>query len=457
MVSVSIQTLGCKLNQLESEAIAEAFKREGFRVLDGPVQDGADITVINTCTVTSKAEQKARRIIRKALKDNPQACVVVTGCYAQLDREIIRSMEQETAGPGREGRLFVVTGDAKARLLDLPGFLRDAPPPELGLLLDAWNTGALAAPGEAGDAFRFTVRDFSFHSRAFLKIQDGCDSACSYCRVSLARGSSVSLSADVALERLRALEEGGYGEAVLTGVNLNQYRWDGKDLGLLLDYLIAGTNRIRLRLSSLEPEGFSSLFQVLADKRIRPHFHLSVQSGSGAVLDRMRRPYNPGDVERAVHRLRKLQEDPFLACDIITGFPGETIDDFERTLDLCRRLDFAWIHAFPYSRRPGTEAWHFRESVPERETVRRVESLFCLARQNRAAYINRWQGRVVEAVVQGGSPRFCRGSVLTENYLRLALRLDGKSSPVAGSLVRCRIGEPFGAADTRFDAWGQLD
>jgi threonylcarbamoyladenosine tRNA methylthiotransferase MtaB len=291
------------------------------------------------------------------------------------------------------------------------------------------------------------VQDFSFHSRAFLKIQDGCDNACSYCRVSLARGPSVSLDAGTALERLKTLEERGYREAILTGVNLNQYRQGGKDLGLLLEYLIAGTDHIRLRLSSLEPGGFTgSLLKALEHTRIRPHFHLSVQSGSKAVLERMRRPYRPDEVEQAVRRLRELREDPFLACDIITGFPGETADDFEQTRALCRRLDFAWIHAFPYSRRPGTVAWDFRQTVPEREAVQRVEALLGLARQGRAAYIGRWQGRVVEAVVQGDG-------ALTENYLRIALPPD-EGKPAPGSLIRCRIDEPFGTADPQFDARG---
>jgi threonylcarbamoyladenosine tRNA methylthiotransferase MtaB len=160
----------------------------------------------------------------------------------------------------------------------------------------------------------------------------------------------------------------------------------------------------------------------------------------------MRRPYSPDDVEQAVRRLRELRDDPFLACDIITGFPGETADDFEQTLELCRRLDFAWIHAFPFSKRPGTEAWHFRQTVPEREAVARVEALLDLARQGRAAYIERWQGRVVEAVVQGDG-------ALTENYLKLALpQSEAQSTP--GSLIRCRIDGAFSPPDPHFDARG---
>jgi threonylcarbamoyladenosine tRNA methylthiotransferase MtaB len=294
------------------------------------------------------------------------------------------------------------------------------------------------------DPFRFNVKDFSFHSRPFLKIQDGCDHACSYCRVSLARGPSVSLDAETLLSRLAALEAAGHGEAVLTGVNLNQYRSKALDLPALLEYLLAHTHTIALRLSSLEPEGMTEPFlRVLAHRRIRPHFHLSVQSGSPLILEKMRRTYSPEAVETAVRRLRSLRDDPFFACDIITGFPGETPGEFAKTYELCRRIDFAWIHAFPYSKRPGTEAFSFKGPVPEREAVRRVEALISLARQGRAAYIRRWAGKTVEAIVEGSAANGSgRISALSENYLKLML--PGSPPVPPGTVLRCRI---QGAAD----------
>jgi threonylcarbamoyladenosine tRNA methylthiotransferase MtaB len=293
------------------------------------------------------------------------------------------------------------------------------------------------------------VKDFSFHSRPFLKIQDGCGHACSYCRVTIARGPSVSLDAETLLFRLRALEEAGHGEAVLTGVNLNQYRGtyrfqDALDLPALLEYLLANTRTIALRLSSLEPDCLNEPFlRALANKRIRPHFHLSVQSGSPLILERMRRTYGPEAVEAAVRRLRTLRDDPFLAADIIAGFPGETPAEFAKTCELCRRADFAWIHAFPYSRRPGTEAASFREAVPEREAVRRVAALTGLARRGRAAYIRRWTGKTVEAIVEGGAEGAAM-TALSENYLKLTL----PAPEAQGTVLRCRIQggpEPAGA------------
>jgi threonylcarbamoyladenosine tRNA methylthiotransferase MtaB len=467
--SLSLQTLGCKLNQLESEAVAGAFKQRGWNVLPGG--EGADLFVVNTCTVTSKAEQKARRIIRKILRDNPRACLIVTGCYAQMEGEALRAL----GGPAERGRLFVVPGGKKSALLDLPRFLGEGPgadPPDLPALIGAWAGGAAAPPGEAPSpslsppeggadgAFRFNAEDFSFHTRAFLKIQDGCDHACAYCRVSLARGPSVSLGAEAVLSRLKALEDRGFGEAVLTGVNINQYRDGPRDLGGLLEYLLGATGTIALRLSSVEPGGIAeestqSFLRTLAHPRIRPHFHLSVQSGSPAVLERMGRRYGPGDIEGWVSRLRDLREDPFLACDIITGFPGEAPADFEKTYELCRRVGFAWIHAFPYSRRPGTAAYHFPSPVSQGEAVSRAAALTRLARQGREAYVRRWRGKTVEAIVETGGEagRTCSAAV-SENYLKLlVLWTAGEAPPPPGRVLRCRIGDkPAAPPDCPYDA-----
>jgi threonylcarbamoyladenosine tRNA methylthiotransferase MtaB len=486
MPSAAIQTLGCKLNQLESESIVEAFSRAGFSIVPGPA---ADIVVINTCSVTSKSEQKARRIIRKALRDNPGACVIVTGCYAQLDAAAIAALE-EPDSPNLPRRLFVLPGDRKPLLLDLPRLLRSCGLPEspTALFLAPSPTPALppatplvalslslehflgpktpsAAPDSPPtalsptlDPFRFKAQDFSFHSRPFLKIQDGCDHACSYCAVTLARGQSRSLDSGTLLARLEELEAAGHGEAVLTGANLSQYRSDGMDLGGVLEYLLANTRTIALRLSSLEPDGLNEpLLRVLSNRRIRPHFHLSIQSGSPRILDRMRRSYAPAELEAAIRRLRELREDPFLACDIIAGFPGETPAEFAETYELCRRSNFAWIHAFPFSRRPGTEAWDFPDKVPERETVSRVEALMNLARQGRAAYIRAWAGKTVAAIVEAGETREFL-IALSENYLKLRIPLPpDRPPPAPGALIGCRIlGRPE-EADPRFDAFAELD
>ncbi|GHT77029.1 tRNA (N(6)-L-threonylcarbamoyladenosine(37)-C(2))-methylthiotransferase MtaB [Spirochaetia bacterium] len=489
MVSIAVQTLGCKLNQLESEAIAASFKQEGFRLV--PWGEAADLLVVNTCTVTSKAEQKARRIIRKALKENPAACVIVTGCYAQLDGEGIAALEGDS-GISSGRRLFVVSGDLKSALLDLPRYVTASGGNGASIVGIAGIAAALAQWQVDGrqqpDPFAFNMGDFSFHSRASLKIEDGCDHRCTYCRVSLARGSSVSLDAETALGRLRYLEERGYGEAVLTGVNINQYRSGGFDLGGLLDFLLRGTERIAIRLSSLEPEGITEGFlSALENPRVRPHFHLSIQSGSREVLARMGRWYTPEDIESAIRELRRRKGDPFLACDMITGFPGETAADFEETCALCERAGFAWIHAFPYSPRPGTAAFTFTGRVSEGEAVSRVDTLLALAQQGRAAYIRRWLGKTVEALdlrstASGGEVGTGVGpdgkafsgigavpgtvkytAAVSENYLKLLIPwpvgpptqgpISGGEPLKAGQVFRCRI-RALAETNSRFDAIG---
>ncbi|MDR2797221.1 MAG: tRNA (N(6)-L-threonylcarbamoyladenosine(37)-C(2))-methylthiotransferase MtaB [Treponema sp.] len=470
MVSVSLYTLGCKVNQLESEAIAHAFSVQGFRVLPwdrASEEPKADILVVNTCTVTSKAEQKARRVIRKALRDHPQAVLMVTGCYAQVAREALDALGRECGSDSLDAkRLVVVSGDTKSLLLDLPGFLAKTMPEEMALVsISQWLREKETSQTPVTERFRFIPGDFSLHSRASVKIQDGCDNHCSYCRVRLARGRSVSLEADQIRATLQALEAKGYAEAVLTGVNITQYRDTGilqegaLHLGALLRYLLAGTEYIRLRLSSLEPEGLTEdLFAVLGHPRIRPHIHLSLQSGSPRILEQMGRRYTPEDVEKGIRRLRVVKDDPFLGCDIITGFPGETEEAFEETYAFCERSGFAWIHAFPYSPRPGTAAYTYPGGVSERDAVLRVERLRALGRAGRQAYSRRWQGQEVEAILEASkesNPSFV--TAVSDNYLKLLVPFPNQEPPPWGSAIRCRIcklpdrGEEF----SRFDALGE--
>jgi len=464
MRSVSIYTLGCKLNQLESEALADSFIHCGFTLLPFNADSARavpDLIIINTCTVTSRSDQKARRVIRKSLTDSRESVVIATGCYAKLDGEKIAALDDDIhadfsadfSGDFSGGRRLFVTAD-KTRLLDLPAYLREtlkrenARAEDLGPLIAAWLETEAADGETPGAAFRFRPRQFSFHTRGFLKIQDGCNNHCTYCRIRLARGPGVSMPAAGVLAELQSLEEHGFWEAVLTGVNISQYHDDelsgSKGLGGLLNYLLGNTHSIGVRLSSLEPEIIDEdLCAVLAHGRIRPHFHLSVQSGSNSVLQRMGRVYTSATVERAVSLLRSVKRNPFLACDIITGFPGETTADFEQTRELCHNAGFAWIHAFPYSKRPGTAAFSLAQTVPEREAVRRVEQLTDMARRGRRVYVNSWMGAEVEALIEkgrAGQPGLCRG--LSANYLKLLLRCPQGDTPPPGVVVRCIITEP---------------
>lgn len=424
---LAVHTLGCKLNQLETESVLAAFREASWQIVSWG--EPADLYIINTCTVTSMAEQKARRLMRKVLRENSQAVVIATGCYAQLDPDAIRAIGLE----GYADRLVVLSGDAKSSLHRLPGYVDDelCSPADLPAIIAAW-----ARDPEDLERFSFAPSRFEYHSRGFLKIQDGCDNACSFCRVRLARGRSRSLAAPEVLSRLQALEAAGYHEAVLTGINLQSYNDSTAPGGLgfrlpdLLTWLLENTARIALRISSSEIDGFDESYaRAIASPRVRPHFHLSVQSGSDRILRLMRRRYTRKDVLDAIGLLRSVKGDPFIACDIITGFPGESDEDFDETRSLCEEAGFAWIHAFPYSSRPGTEAAGMSPRIPERVAVERVHTLVALAQKGRADYARRMIGQRIHAIVEtsrdgaigeGGLPLV---TALSENYLRCALSI----------------------------------
>jgi len=449
----SIYTLGCKLNQLESEAITDSFRKAGFRLVPwDSCSKNPRIIIVNTCTVTSKADQKARRMIRKLLNENPESCVIVTGCYAQLDTEEIMSLEDQTDYAERDAgrRLFVIgegegtalaaaAAAAKSTLLELPQYLLGVTSSEpLPCLLESWIQNIALTAGN-DSFFDYKPEDFSFHSRAYLKIQDGCDNNCAYCRVRLARGPSVSLNHEAVLDRLRAFEAKGCAEIFITGVNITQYWDNGIDLAGLLELLLEGTSAIALRLSSLEPECIDMrLASTLGHPRIRPHFHISAQSGSDAILKRMRRAYNLRTLENAITLLRSVKDNPFLACDIIAGFPGETGAEFAKTLAFCEETRFAWIHAFPYSKRPGTAAFSFTDPVRDLDKTKRVQALGELALRGKREYAKAWLGKELSAVVEkhnsGPAQKQCRA--VSENYLKLLINCNGELPP-PGSSIRC--------------------
>jgi threonylcarbamoyladenosine tRNA methylthiotransferase MtaB len=493
LIPVSFYTLGCKLNQLETEAVSSSFAGAAFTVVpwNSAGQNIAPLCVINTCTVTSKAEQKARRVVRQCL--NAGAVVLVTGCYAQLDAGEIQAIGQEHKETS--GALFVLPGKKKEKLLGLPAYLAETLGAfSLRTAIEHWlvndappgnqhsGPDAASSPHYDKGPFAFNPARFSFHSRAFLKIQDGCDRACAYCRVPLARGKSISLSAEEVLARLQALEEVGMAEAVITGVNICQYLDPGsagknenaRRLPSLLAFLLDNTQNIRLRLSSIEvePELFGGasvlpddFFGVFKNPRIRNHVHLSVQSGSDAVLAAMGRPYTARDILRTAEKIKTIRDDPFLACDIITGFPGESATDFEQTLALCRDADFAWIHAFPYSKRPGTRAAAITQGlVSQRIAGERVSVLLDMAANNRSAYVRRWLGKTVEAVAESPSdapdatskvPPFF--SALTDNYVKVRVALNSvneKQTP--GKAFLCKLEKPAQDNYGSFDAWARF-
>ena len=486
LCAIRIETLGCRLNQAEAESFAALCTDAGFSIYTdyaaytlanhsivrqssavsvpngaGMIQAGMGngasvrklqsaapvrlysvppsqqtvLCFVNTCTVTGKAEQKARRLIRLLVKIHPYAVILVTGCYAQLEAAEIEALHPHVlAFPGQQKDLLTAMPEYLAELVrssayfDTSFFLSAL----RTYLTDLLHTGLTdrtqrykSVENQHGDnirgkqLFALSSPHFLFHSRALLKIQDGCNDACAYCRIRLARGKSVSLPAAEVLDRLRGIEEIGIPELTLTGVNLSQYRSEAGDFADILRLMLENST-MRIRISSLYPDRIDeALIPLLAHPQVCPHFHLSVQSGSETVLKTMHRGYKRATVYRAVSELRRVKDNPFIGADIITGFPGETEEDFEETYRMCRELNFAGIHAFPFSARPGTEAWKMQPKVPERIAGQRVKRLNELAEMQTAAYIQAWNGKLVYGVAE--APRNGRQNVITENYLSLPL------------------------------------
>jgi threonylcarbamoyladenosine tRNA methylthiotransferase MtaB len=432
---VAFHTFGCKLNQFETEALASAFSACGCMPVSADQE--ADVFVINTCTVTSRADHKARTMIRAIARRCPSAPIFVTGCSAETETKALAELA---------GNVRVVPQSEKSRLLGLPRALVEA--------LDAGAVStdrllALVPAGAPTDPFALTASHFRFHTRAFLKIQDGCDCRCAYCRVPLARGRSVSLGLEEVLKRASALESQGWREIVLTGVNISAWRADGTTLPGLLREVLRCTSRSRIRLTSLEPESLTpALVEVLAEPRICPHFHVPVQSGSDEVLARMGRRYNAGGVFDGIRRLRDARDDPFVAADMLVGFPGETSEDFRQTSDMVRRLEFAALHVFPFSPRPGTIAAAMQPVIPERIRRERARELAALAQLSGAAYARRWVGREVEVLLEGRGG--ARPVGVSANYLKVAVSGVPRDAAAPGNVVRAGITAAGRTCSARF-------
>ena len=407
MSDIRIETLGCRLNQIESEAAARFFIDAGFSVdMKGITSSSAEdlqtkLCILNTCTVTQKAEQKARRIIRLQLKKYSNATVLVTGCYAQLNPSEIKAIDS---------RIAVLGGQIKSRIAEVPPLLKETKAPFnpqafAELINSKISSPASEKQGFPEASFKLATSSFVAHSRASLKIQDGCNNNCSYCAIHIARGKSVSIPVETALERVRQLEERGNDEVVITTVNIGQYRaeYNGEIFNFtkLLKFLLENTEKIAFRISSLYPEVVTDEFcQVIKNPRVRPHFHISVQSGSDSVLERMNRAYRRDAVINACKKLRQAKENPFLACDIITGFPGESDSDFADTMDLCNKCAFAWIHAFPYSERPGTPAALMKNKVPQSISGERAKKITDFAINSKINYVNQFVGKEMDAILE---------------------------------------------------------
>ena len=402
--TVAFATLGCKLNQVDTQEVQQLLASRGFRPV--PFDEPAQVYVINTCTVTARADFSDRQMIRRAVARNPDALVVVTGCYAQTNPDAVAQI------PGVD---LIVGNQEKYDLAALLDSLtkRERPLVRVGDIQRA--VGIPVAP----------LTRFSGRSRAFVKIQDGCQHRCAFCIVPYARGGSRSREPEVVRDQVARLAEAGYGEVVLTGVDMGHYGRDlvpRSTLAGLVRGLVDVVGLRRLRLSSILPSYFTDeLIEVIAGSpRICPHLHVPLQSGSVRILRRMRRPYTTRSYHSLVERLSSIIPDLGLGADVIVGFPGETDADFEETRALIEALPFSYLHVFSYSDRKGTEAVRLPEHVPPRAIRERSKALRWLGDAKNLAFRRRLVGRPEEVLVLETRDRATGRLVgLTGNYVEV--------------------------------------
>ena len=394
--SFRIETHGCKLNMADSQALAGQLMARGFRASKNGEEPG--VYVVNTCTVTSVADKKARQAISSARRRFPGAIVVAAGCYPERDRTAVDELEA----------VDLVYGNREK------GEIADVVSGIFGL-----QSGEIADPGlNSVDAPRSVGR-----SRAAVKIQEGCDQVCAYCIVPRVRGRERSVPPDEIVGRTDALARGGCPEVVLTGTQLGTYGFDipGTSLRDLLVQVLAHTGIRRLRVSSLQPQevddGLLDVWRRHGGGRLAPHFHMPLQSGSDAVLARMRRRYTSAEYEQAVSRVRRAVPGASITTDVICGFPGETVEDHEDTIAVMRRVGFADAHVFPYSSRPGTSAAHFADHVDALTKTRRAAAARSVAAESAARHRRDVVGELRTVLWEGERGR----SGLTEDYLRVTL------------------------------------
>ena len=412
MATVAFCTLGCKVNQYDSQAMLERLLDDGYEAV--AFHEKADVYVINTCTVTGTGDQKSRQMIRRAAKQNPQAAIVVTGCLAQREAESLLL----------DGVRLVLGTQRRGEIAQL---LRQA--------LCAPEALVAVEPLAAGTPFeKLSVRGSEGHTRATLKIQEGCRNFCAYCIIPSVRGPLRSRPLEeIRLEALR-LSKAGFREIVVAGIHLASYGVDsGASLCDALSCVCGAPGVERVRLGSLEPvvvtEEFVKRLQEMP--QICPHFMLALQSGSDTVLRRMGRRYDTAQYMQAVERLREAYPDAALQTDVMTGFPGETEEEFAQTLAFVKRVGFARLHVFPYSERKGTRAASMPGSVPPAVRQERARRLIALGRQLEEEYMRRLVGRTVRVLFE----QPCEGGAegYTPEYVRII------ADAAAGTIANVRI------------------
>jgi threonylcarbamoyladenosine tRNA methylthiotransferase MtaB len=400
--SVAFYTLGCKLNQAETEDISRRLAKSGY-IITG--LDNADICILNTCTVTHIADRKARHMIRIIRKQNPEALIIAAGCYVQ-----------RAAGElSKAGADITVDNDRKAEI------------PEI-----------ISKEFPVHDSVKAWHQDSHNRIRSFVKIQDGCRHFCSYCIVPYVREREYCLSAESILGAISDRIRQGYKEVVLTGTEIGRYRDNNTDIIRLTSQILDRTSVERLHLSSLQPQEISEgLLELWADRRLSKHFHLALQSGSDTVLKRMRREYNTDKYLQAVSLIRRYIPDATITTDIMVGFPGESENEFDDSYNFCLSIRFSGIHVFSYSPRPGTDAARMTGQVDAKIKKARSNRMLALARESGDNYRRKYLGETMNVLFENEvTPGSGLYSGLSEYYIRVFSR---SAVPVSGSIKKVKL------------------
>jgi len=414
---VHFATLGCKTNQYETQAMREKFLKAGYEEASRP--EDADLFVVNTCTVTGEGDRKSRSVIRRLHRENPGAKIAVTGCYATLNQEEIQKLP---------GVSFVIANQEKEKIVERVN-------------LDA--AGKFCGEGDESESNRYSDLSISFfadRTRAFVKVQDGCDHACTYCKVVIVRGPSRSRAEADILEEASRLAEGGYQEIVLTGIQLGAYgdEWEnGLNLTSVLKKLCAVKGLRRIRLSSIDPSDVTDEFIrcMSEEPKICAHLHLPLQSGDDTILKAMKRAYRRDQYLRIVEKLRKAMPDFSLTTDVMVAFPGETEEHFKNTVRVLEETLPLKAHIFPFSARKGTRAADFVGRLTPEVSRERVTALQAVSKDLAMRYKQRFAGRITEVLVENPNEK---GELEghTSNYLKVCFQGDVRW---VGSLRKVRL------------------
>lgn len=428
----ALHNLGCKVNAYELEAIQQMLEQQGYEIV--PFAPGADIYIINTCTVTNIADRKSRQMLHKSKKMNPDAVVVACGCYVQAAGE---KLEQDSA-------IDLVVGNNKKKEIPaiLEEYFREKEEGRSGS--GTWVTDMT----HNREYETLSISRTAEHTRAFIKVQDGCNQFCTYCIIPYARGRVRSRWPEDVLEEVRRLAESGCQEVVLTGIHLSSYGVDleeGQNLLALIRTIHAVDGIRRIRLGSLEPGIITEEFAeaIAALPKVCPHFHLSLQSGCDTVLERMNRRYRSEEYMEKCRLLRRVYDRPALTTDVIVGFPGETEEEFEASRAFVEEVNFFETHIFKYSRREGTRAAAMPDQIPEQEKTRRSHILLELDAQRRQEYMESFLGEekevLLEEKVELDGKKWWVG--YTREYLKAIVPDDGKNR--ANEMISVRFSQIY--------------